>query len=165
MANEVNGLDSNAVFVFIKHNEADTVWQLTYDSASHSSLLKESIINNPNKESYGTVKSNPMYIKTIKVYTMPFIVAYMNYYGDKSETEPPEQPIKNIHLSVIFGDEYKLFTNIYDESDSIKTKILKLSDHVESALYFGIANLHKKLCAIVASILKDLSIAEIKKLA
>jgi hypothetical protein len=164
MENKIKGLDSDDGFVFIKHESDTKVWQLPNGSAEHSILLKESIIDNPNTESYGTSESNPMMIKNIKVETIPFIVAYMNFYNGKNEKDPPEQPIKNIHLSVIFGDEYHLFTDIYNETDSVKTKILKLNDHIESTLYFSIKHLHKKLCAIAASILKDLNIAEIKKL-
>jgi hypothetical protein len=164
MTDEIKGLDSNDGFVFIKHESDPMVWQLPNGSAEHSLLLKESIIDNPNTESYGTSEGNPMMIKNIKVDTIPFIIDYMNFYEDKNEKEPPEQPIKNIHLSVIFDEEYHLFMDIYDETDSVTNKILKLNDHVETTLYFGIKHLHKKLCAIAASILKDLSISEIKKL-
>jgi hypothetical protein len=164
MTDEIKGLDSEVDYIYIKHDDSEKVWRMTVGSASNSVLLKESIIDNPNTESYGTNENNPMAIKTIKTDTLPIIVDYMNFYDGTAEKEPPEKPIKNIHLSVIFGDEYTLFINIYDESDSVKTKILKLNDHVESALYFGIKHLHKKLCAIAAYILKDLSISEIKKL-
>lgn len=165
MVDEIKSLESDVEYIFIKHVDDEKVWSLTSGSATHSVLLKESIICNHNNDSYGTTKTNPMIINTIKSKTLPFIIDYMNFYDGKIEKGPPEQPIKSIHLSVILGEEYHLFTSIYSETDTIKSKILKLNDHIESALYFNIQHLHKKLCAIIASILKELDITEIKKLA
>jgi hypothetical protein len=166
MTDEIKGLnaDLNIRYIYIKHDDNETVWKLTRSSAEHSGLLKESIIDNPNSDSYGTKENNPFAINNVSIETIPFIIEYMNHFDGKSETEPPEKPVKNIHLSVIFGDEYPLFTKIYNSEESVKTKILKLNDHIESALYFCINNLHKKLCAIIASIFKDLTIKEIKQL-
>jgi hypothetical protein len=50
------------------------------------------------------------------------------------------------------------------DDDSIKEKIVKLNDHVESALYFGFKYLHKKICAIIANLIKDTSIDELNAL-
>jgi hypothetical protein len=165
MIDDSKGLSQTSEFVYIKHNSDPNVWQLPTGGAILSNMLKESIIDNPNTESYGTSESNPMMIKDIKVETIPFIVEYIKFYDGCVEIEPPEHPVKNIHLSVIFGDEYHLFKDIYSDTDSIKIKILKLNDIIESSLYFRITHLPKKLCAIIATILKDLNIAEIKKLA
>jgi hypothetical protein len=158
-------INSDVDYIYIKHVDDEKVWGLKTGGANHSILLKESIIENPNTDSYGTTESNPMSIDTIKPYTLPFIVSYMNFYDGTPEKNPPEKPIKSIHLSVIFGDEYHLFTSIYSETDSVKTKILKLNDHIEMSMYFKLQIVCDKLCSIVASILKELDITSIKKLA
>jgi hypothetical protein len=162
---EIKSLDSNDDgFVFIKHKMNSTIWKLKNTSAKHSLLLKESIIDNPNTETYGTSESNPMSLTGINLDTIPFVVAYMKHYDGIVERDPPEQPLKNIHLSVLFDTEYHLFNNIYDEDNSVDEKLLILNDYIETSLYFDIKHLPNKLCAIAASILKDLPIAEIKQL-
>lgn len=163
MARE-NKTDELVKYVFIRHKDDETVWQLSSGGAMHSALLRDSIINNPNVDSYGTLKTNPMIIDAVKLHTIPFIVSYMNFYECKIESNPPEMPLKNIHPSVIFGDSYELFINIYNSEDSIISKILKLNDNIQAAVYFNIQHLPKKLCAMIAHILKDLSIDDVKKI-
>lgn len=80
------------------------------------------------------------------------------------ESKAPEAPIKNIHISLIIGEEYILFDKIYDEQDSLKEKLSKINNIVIAALYFKIEHLPKKLCAISASLLLDSNIEEIKQM-
>jgi hypothetical protein len=159
-----NKTSESTKFVFIKHKDSETVWKLPSGGAIHSILLRDSIINNPNTESYGILETNPMIIDNIKMHTIPFIVSYMNFYDCQTESNPPEFPLKNIHPSVIFGDEYELYVNIYNSEDTVISKILKLNDNIQSALYFNITHLPKKLCAIIAHIIKDLSLDDVKKI-
>lgn len=159
-----NKTDEITKYIYIRHKDDEKVWQLTNGGAAHSALLRDSIINNPNVDSYGILEKNPMIVDAIKLHTIPFIVSYMNFYDCQPEPNPPETPLKNIHPSVIFGDAYELFINIYDSGDTSISKILKLNDTIQSALYFNITHLPKKLCAIIAHIIKDLSLDEVKKI-
>lgn len=174
---EINGIDTIAPksailgrsnetdeFIYIKHSDTDTVYEIPTTAAIHSKLLRESVIENITTDTYGKVRTNPIIITIIKADTMDFIVKYMLRYNDKIEKFAPESPIKNIHISIIFGDEYDLFANIYDEKDSLKTKIIKINNFIESALYFDFKHLHRKLCAIIASLLLDVDIDELKSI-
>lgn len=155
---------SEKSYIFIKHINDDNTWKITRESALHSELLKETIIDNPNSDTYGIIETNPFIINIIKINTIKFAVDYMEFYSGIVEKVPPEYPLKNIHISILLDGEYHLFNNIYLENDDVKTKIIKLNDCIETATYFAIKNLPKKICAIIAFILKDLSITDIKKL-
>jgi hypothetical protein len=150
--------------IFIKHIDKSTIWVISRLGAAHSALLKESIIDNPNADTYGTELKNPLIISSIKVNTIDFIIAYLEFYKCNIEAPAPEHPIKNIHISIILDKEYHLFKDLYNDTDTIKVKILKLNDHIETSMHFGIKHLHKKLCAIIAFILKDLNSLDIQKL-
>ena len=160
---EIKEID-NVEFIYMKHRSADTLYEIPTSAAIHSKLLRESIIENITKDTYGKVNTNPLIITIIKVDTMDFIVKYMIRYNNKIEKFAPESPIKNIHISIIFGEEYTLFNNIYDEKDSLRTKIIKINNLIESALYFDFKYLHRKLCAIISSLLLDVDIDELKSI-
>ena len=151
-------------FIYMRHESDKTLWKIKYKAAYNSRFLKTSIMENPNSNSYGSIEENPIIIKAVDLRTIPFIIKYMEYFIDKPESLPPEQPLKNIHISVLLGDEYSMFVGLYDETDELKTKLVKLNMFIKSALYFDIKYLHKKLCAITASLLTNKSFSEIKNM-
>lgn len=150
--------------VYIKHVKNDKIYKIPSTAAIHSNLLKESIVENNDTDTYGKIKSNPMSINAVDVSTMDYIVKYMMYYNDKPEKPAPERPLTNIHLSVVFDDEFELFNNIYIENDTLVEKIMKMSVLIESAMYFDFKFLHLKLSAIIASLLKNATELEIESL-
>jgi hypothetical protein len=151
--------------VFIKHIDNTIIYQIPYTAAIHSKFIKECVINNF-EDVYGKSANNPLIIpSTVKPHTIDFIVKYMNYYDDKPEKTPPEAPLQDIHLSVIFKDEYILFKDLHQmECDSIKTKMLEINDYTISAMYFNFNYLHEKLCALSASIFSNLSPDELNSI-
>jgi len=154
---EINADDS---IIYIKHKNESTIYEIPASAVQHSNLLREIIDCETDKYTL----DNPIVISEVNAETMPFIINYMRYYDNKLEKPPPESPIKDIHISVIFGDEYKLFSDIYSENDTLKEKIIKINSITESALYFDFKYLHKKLCAIIASLLLNIDINQIKSL-
>ncbi len=83
----------------------------------------------------------------------------MKYYYNKYEKCAPEAPLKDIHLSVILGDEYKLFHELHKFNGKDKTsminKLTEINDYIASALYFKFQYLHIKLSAVTASIIES----------
>jgi hypothetical protein len=156
--------DDENQFIYIKHVESPKTWEIKLKNVHTSSFLNDGIIANESDNTYGYSAEDPVIIKNIKLYTLPLIFEYMNYFGCNPESVSPEAPIIDIHISDILGKEYPLYANLYLDDDSIKEKIVKLNDHVESALYFGFKYLHKKLCAIIANLIKDSSIDELNAL-
>lgn len=154
-------------FVYIKHIKSDKVYDIPYTAAIHSRFLKESVINNID-DIYGKTENNPLIIPdTVKFDTIELIVNYMKFYDNKSEKTAPEAPLRDIHISVILGDEYKLYEHLYPNDKNInciKNTILYINDYIICAMYFNFQYLHKKLAALVASILTNLSDDEIKQL-
>jgi hypothetical protein len=153
--------------VYIKHKDNTHIYEIPYTAAKHSKLLYEFIIDTNPNESYGKIMSNPFIINiqnSFEIFSLEFIVKYMKFYDNKKETLAPEAPIKHLHISLIIGDDYILFDNIYNINDTLKEKIIKLNDIIVASLYFGIKHLHKKLSAITASLLINLDIDELKKL-
>jgi hypothetical protein len=161
---ETKGLDITESSIYIKHVSNKKIWKIPETAATHSKLLREGIIDNTNNETYGKVESNPMIITSILDETLPFIIRYLLHYNNKVEKVAPESPIKNIHISVIFGDEYELFSDIYSKTDSLKEIVIKINNIIEASLYFDFKYLHKKLCAIIASLLLNVDIDNLKDL-
>jgi len=158
----------NTEFVYIKHISSKHIFKLPYTAAIHSKYITSNIIENMTSNNYGKIRTNPMIINdadtNIDFQSMEFVINYMKYYDNHKENIAPEAPIKNIHISLIIGDEYKLFDSIYDEQDSLKEKLSKINNIVIASLYFKIKYLHKKLCAISASLLLNSNIEEIKRI-
>lgn len=163
--NNINS--ANNEFVYIKHISDKNIFKLPYSTFIHSKYIYNNIIENTTEDTYGKTISNPMIINmdtNIDFQSMEFIINYMKYYDGIKESKAPEAPIKNIHISLIIGEEYILFHKIYDEQDSLKEKLSKINNIVIAALYFKIEHLPKKLCAISASLLLDSDIEEIKRI-
>ena len=165
---DVKGLDDDKDCIeniYIKHIDCVDIHTITTTAAIHSKLLKESIIDVNNKDdNYGKSLLTPMVINVISANTIKFICDYMTYYDNKVEVDAPESPLKNIHISVILGDEYHLFSGLLNDDDNLKTKITKINNYIESSMYFGCRQLTRKLCAIIANILVDVDITELNTL-
>jgi hypothetical protein len=164
---DVKGLDDGDCIenVYIKHINCVNIHTITTTAAIHSKLLKESIIDINNKDdNYGKTLLTPMIITVINADTIKFICDYISYYDNKVEVDAPESPLKNIHISVILGDEYHLFSGLLNNDDNLKTKITKINNYIESSLYFGCKQLTRKLCAIIANILVGVDINEFNSL-
>jgi len=160
-------LDDNEekAMIFIKHQDSETVWEIPTTAACHSKLIKDGIIDNNDTELYGKEYKNPMIIpNTVKVETIEFMVNYMVYYNYKDEKPAPASPLKDIHISVIFGDEYELFKDVCENKMELKEMVIYVNSLIESATYFGFKHLHKKYCAIVAYKLSSLSIEQLEKM-
>jgi hypothetical protein len=163
----ISGLDEDDEVlmrtVYIKHENDPTVFIIDGTSARLSLLLRESILNVGNVELYGLTEDNPMVISAIATFTMPFIAEYMLACGD-DEPEAPEAPLQNVHISGILVDEYKMFARIYDEDGPLKATVTHLNDYIQASLYMGLKELTRKICAIIANLLRSKSIEEIKTL-
>jgi len=146
-------------FIYIKQKINNTVWKISRKAASGSKFLKASILENPNASTYGTVV-NPLIID-MEYDTMPFIIRYLEHFVDKPDIPIPEKPLKNVDISVILGNNYKLFIGIYNDDDALGVKFEKLNTYIMSAVYFNIKNLHEVICAIVASLVKNKTIEEL----
>ena len=163
----VLGLDvEEEQYVYLRHSSKSKVWKIVITAAIHSKLIKEAVIDNDDvdNDSYGRTELSPMVISEVESKTIELMVSYMNYYNGKSEKCSPTLPLKNIDISYILGDEYELFTEICDKNLPMKEKLIIYNDYIQSAIYFGFVYLHKKLCAIVANIFKDLTLSELQKL-
>lgn len=162
----VLGLDSyeEDSYMYLKHSLNPKVWKIADTAAIHSKLIKEAIIDNDDDDSYGRKELSPMIISEADYKTMDLMVSYMNYYNGKKEKSAPDLPLKNIDISYILGDEYELFTDICDKELPLKEKLVIYNEYIQSAIYFGFEYLHKKLCAIVANMFKDLTLADLQKL-
>jgi len=138
---------------YIRHiDNTDKIYCL--NNSWHNSLFLMEVIESI-IDDYGS-ENNPIVLNNvIKECTMEFIVNYLNYYGKQTETKPPETPLPEVHISEIFGDEYKLFKNIFDEKNNMGDNLKNLSDFINSSNYFNIEFLTKKLCAIIAYLLKE----------
>lgn len=159
---------TNTEFVYIKHVSNKHIFKLPYTTVIHSKYINSNIIENITSNTYGKIRTNPMIINdadtNIDFQSMEFVINYMKYYDNDKEHIAPEAPIKNIHISLVIGEEYVLFDNIYDEQDSLKEKLSKINNILIASLYFKIKHLHKKLCAISASLLLNSNIDEIKRI-
>jgi hypothetical protein len=155
-------------FIYIRHINNKHIYEIAYTSAKHSKLLSDIITDSNPNETYGKIISNPILVsmkyQNIDIISLEFIIDYMKYYDDIKETPAPEAPIKKLHISLIIGDDYKLFAHIYGITDSIEEKITKINNIIRTDIYFGITHLYKKLSAIIASLLINLDIDDIKKI-
>jgi hypothetical protein len=157
--------DDKKKYVYLKHTTSSKVWKVAFTAAKHAKLIKDSVIDNNSDDLYGRVESSPLLINNkIKYNTIEFMINYMNYYDNKKEKCSPTLPLKNIDISYILGDEYELFTNICNNDLDMKDKLFIYDEYIRSANYFGFEYLPKKLCAIVANILKDLTLPQLKEL-
>lgn len=153
--------NSCATNIYIKHESDLKLWKIPYAGGLHSNLIKDIICNNSNGL-YAIGEKTPIIIKSVKLDTIQLIVNYMEFYNDKPEIPAPNFPLNYIHISIILKDEYHLFTDIYIESDSVKTNILRLNDFINTAIYFNMPTLQNKLCAIVAYIIMNIPTADLK---
>jgi hypothetical protein len=149
-------------FIYVKHT--NTIYTISYKGAQKLTNIVDLISEVPSSEKYGISKNNPIKTDAIKESTIPFIIKYIEYFTDKDETDPPEKPLPKVHISVIFGDEYKLFKDIYKNDDSLDDVLTTVNNLIDASLYFGFKKLHIKLCAIIASILIDSDINDVKQL-
>jgi hypothetical protein len=158
----------SAQYVYIKHINNTQIYKLPFSTTVHSKLLRDTILENMTSETYGKIETNPMIINNyttgINHNSMVFVLNYMKYYDNKIETPAPDAPIKNIHISLIIGDGYKLFDNIYDKDTPLKESIISINKLIEASLYFNIKHLDKKLCAITASLILNSNINELKSI-
>jgi hypothetical protein len=149
-------------YIYIKHRDNERVYKIPTSAAIHSKLLKETIIDDETAETHGKCEKTPLIIKTIDVFAVPFIVKYMEFYDGIPEKIAPESPLKDIHISIIFAKEYVLFNDIYEETDTLKEKISKLGLVINASHYFIFKHLHKKLCAIITSLIRDVDISMLR---
>ena len=140
-------------FCYFKCRNQDKIWGIPYNSAIHSKFLKDSIIYNIQKDNIGNFENNPLIIDNIDPIIIEFIVDYLLYFNNIQESNPPEYPLKNIHMSNILCDEYHLFKFIYDyDKSDISNLLEKLCKYT---LYFELPILHEKICAVFADIVKE----------
>lgn len=137
---------------YIKHVDDETIYCLV-NSWMNSPFLSKLI--DTIDDSYGS-KENPIILtNVIKSHTLGFIVNYLNHFGKKHETKSPQMPLPTIHISEIFGDEYELFKPLFDEQKLFSENMTYLMDFITTSVYFNIEYLHKKLCAIIAYLLRE----------
>lgn len=163
---DVKGLDdapSTENYIYIQ--SGDETHQLTVKQAAISALLKTGIIDNTNdNDDYGRMENNPYVVdertdpsgRLVK-----FAVDYMRM-SNGTEATSPEKPLKDIDMSVVLGEEFPLFSQIYDKNGSPLEQINAINEYILVALYFQFNYLHEKLSAVCASMLKGLSINELK---
>lgn len=151
--------------IYIKHTDSDKIWSVPADAANISPLLKRNILDRIDSDTYGLSDKNPLIINDINANAIPFIISYLLLCRGRREREPPEQPLKNIHMSVLLGDEFPLFEDLCDCDLNHLEKISKINSILEAAEYFGMDILAEKLCAIIASIfIKNMSLNDFKKI-
>lgn len=130
-------------------------------SATKSKILKDNILNNPNLIN---TYENPFIIEEAYGDSLDFIISYLNYNNDEPETEAPEAPLKKLDISTIFGPEYKIFSSLYNKTDPLEHNVMKLNNLISSSVYFGLEHLTKKLCCIMADMLRNKSYLEINSI-
>lgn len=136
---------------YIKHIDNDKIYCLN-NSWKNSLFLIEVI--DKITDDYGS-KENPIILNNvIKEHTIEFIVNYLNYYGKKTESKPPQSPLPSLDIDEIFGDEYVLFKDIVNKDEDIKFNLNRINEFIIASNYFNIEFLTKKLCAIIAHLLK-----------
>lgn len=150
--------------VYIKHNNDKKIYTIPTTASIHSKLLRNLIIENISEDTCGKIETNPLVITAVKLEAWNYIINYMMYYNNKLEKCAPESPLKKIHISVILGDEYTLFDNIYNEHDTLKEKILKIQNIREASVYFDFKYMFQKLSAIMASLISDADINELQEI-
>ena len=148
MSDEKKEMNSH---VFIKHDDDTIIHEIEINKCKKSKYLMNYIeqtlvfttINISNKDMSLTV--------------FKFLLNYINY--NQVESEPPEMPLCNIHIAVLFiDDEYDLFANICDIKLSLKDNLSYINTYMIAADIFQCKHLTKKLAAIAAFIiLQDLA--------
>jgi hypothetical protein len=164
---EVLGLDVDEKTdrIYFRHIDGTTVFSVSEQASTISKLLTSTMVDS--KDSDGRSIDTPLVFNvdhgTDEIFA--FIQSYMEYFEGKSETEPPSKPLpNNTHISVIFQDEYELFSDIVPENDTLKVKLETINKYIITALYFDIKNLATKLAAIVASLIQSKSLTQLKNL-
>ena len=135
---EIKKLDNDEIEnIYIRYQDHEKLWTVPKKAAVHSKLINDIMIDNVNNnDSYGS-KLSPIIISNIKFDTIDFMIRYMMYYNNKIEKCAPEGPLKNIHISIVFGDEFELFKDIYELDKPLKEKFIYINYLIESAIYFG----------------------------
>jgi hypothetical protein len=163
---EVKGLDDTVVEqpIYLAHQSSPTdVYAVAYSAAKLSDKLKVALIDNTPDDTYGTSPDNPLLLdSSVNPKTIKFVVDYMNQFAEVDEPDAPEKPLKNIDMSVVFGDEYKLFSTIYDPKSNPKEQIAYIYEHITIANNLGMVTLVHKLCALIGSFIKGKPLDEIK---
>lgn len=156
--------DVKKEFIYIKHTSKDKIWAIDYNETKKMTNLVDRIIDLPDTELYGVSIDNPIHIDGVNEEVFPFIIKYIENFKETPEKCAPDAPLKNIHISIILEGEYHLFEGIYEENDSLPVKLKKINTCIDAALYFGMRNFQMKLCAIVASLVKNMEMSELTKL-
>jgi hypothetical protein len=163
--NSIKSLDEDdaKTYMYLKHKQNEKTWKINAKHTHHSEFLNACMIDKK-PDTYGFQENNPI-VLDVKEHTIPFIIKYMEYFGEGIESLAPEPPLKDIHISNILGDEYVLYADIFGEDDALKDKLLKTYSYTEAALYFQLKYLPKKLCAIMADLTKKPDIRELEAMA
>ena len=99
-------------FTFIKHKHSPIIHRLNTKGCYKSKYIYNIISDSTSQ--CGKSIDNPIIISTeVKLYTMGLIINYIKYYSEKKELPAPDAPLKDVHLSVIFGDEYEIFHELH----------------------------------------------------
>jgi hypothetical protein len=160
MVEEVKGLDDETTYIYIKHKNSSKVFELPTTAAIHSKLLKVVVFDDNNT----TTQEDPFVIELFDDQCIQLMVDYLMFHDNKIESASPDKPLSNIHISVILGKEYVLFADVVESKMDLLDKIIKIGNIINCSLYFNTTHLTGKLCAIVASLIKDKSIEELKLL-
>jgi hypothetical protein len=157
--------DEKTARVYFRHIEGTIVFSVSEQASAISKLLT-SIISESD-DLVGRSEDNPLIFNvahgTDEIFT--FIKNYMEYFDGVAESDPPQKPLPdNTHISAIFRSEYKLFSDIVKENDTLQHKLQTLNKYIMIALYFDIKNLSTKLAAIVANLIQSKSLSQLKNL-
>lgn len=141
------------IILYIKHEKETSNYAVTKDMMKYSTFLQ-----NISESVMDCDKSNPMIIKQNQPKHLSFVMSYINKCVSTGyELNEPESPLKSVHLSVILGDEYELFSSLV-EIDDFPNNIGILHEYMQVADYLGCNKLFKKLTSMCAHILMNQSI-------
>ena len=160
---EIKSLDddemqsNNSINYFIKHNDCEKLYSI--NKVNPSSFLKTIIENNDDNDNdnddnaYGS-KKNPILLKSISADTLSFVTKYIN--SCENEIPAPGNPLpENTHISAIFGNEWDIFSLIFDEKADPDNNYKFINNYILTSLYFDLPELTKKLCSMVAYVLRS----------
>jgi hypothetical protein len=164
---EVLGLDvgETHIDIYFQCAKGTNVFSISEKASSISKFLTSAMADGNDKN--GRSKELPLVLNVEQGSDeiFAFIQNYMKYFEDDDESDPPPKPLpNNTHISAIFQDEYKIFSNIVKENDTLKVKLETLNRYIIVALYFDIKKLPIKLAAIVASLIQSKSLTQLKNL-
>jgi hypothetical protein len=164
---EVLGLDNEEknARVYFRHVTGTNVFSVSEQASTISKFLTSAM--DDGNDINGRSKDQPLVLTVDhgSDENFAFIQRYMEYFEDKVESDPPPKPLpNNTHISAIFQDEYKIFSDIVKENDTLKVKLETLNKYIIVALYFDIKKLSTKLAAIIASLIQPKSLTQLKNL-